>query len=297
MSVRLNPDLLPGLNASIQQSQENEATATEELSSGRSVNQLSDNPSAAAALVVNHNQSSQDAQYLQNLNTLQGRFQVADSALSNAVTSMTSALSLAVEGANGTMSDSDRQAIADQVQGILGQMVGLANTSYQGAYIFAGTAVTAQPFTLDQSTNAVTYNGNDQTTQVQLSNGVSTAANLPGSQLFTNSSGSVLGALQDLYTALTTNTNISGAVTEVQNGLDQLNSQRVFYGNALNQITASENFLNQDTVNLSQQENNLVGADLPTVATNYEQAQIADQATITAASQILQQKNLLDYIV
>ena len=269
MTVRLNPDLLPDLLNSIEQSQQNEATATVQLSSGRSVNQLSDNPADAAALVLNHDQSSQDAQYLQNLNILQGRFQVADSALSNAVTAMTRANSLAIEGANGTMSASDRQAIAGEVQGILDQMLSLANTSYQGAYVFAGTKVTSPPFSLNSATNALSYTGNDQTTKVQLSNGISMTANMPGDQLFLNPAGSVLQSLQDLYTALTTGNNIPAAVTEVQNGLNQLNSQRVFYGNALNQISASESFLNQDTINLSQHENTLVGADLPSVATNY----------------------------
>ena len=66
---------------------------------------------------------------------MQGRFQIADSALSSAATAMTRANTLAVEGANGTMSDSDRQALAEEVQGILQQMLSLANTSYQGAHL------------------------------------------------------------------------------------------------------------------------------------------------------------------
>jgi flagellar hook-associated protein 3 FlgL len=296
MSVRLNPDLIPNLLDSIEQSRQNEAIATEQLSSGRAVNQISDNPSDAAALVLNHDQASQDAQFQQNLTVLQGRYQVADSALSNATTAMTRASSLAVEGANGTLSPSDRQAIAGEVQGILNQMLSLANTSYQGAYIFAGTAVTTQPFSLDANTKTVNYAGNDQTSKVQLSNGISMTANMPGDQLFLNASGSALQSLQDLYTALTTGTNLPAAVTEVQNGLNQLTGERVFYGNALNQISSSESFLSQDTINLSQQENTLVGADMPSVATNFAQAQVATQATISAASQILQQKTLLDYI-
>lgn len=297
MSIRLNPDLIPNLLASIEQAQANETTATQDLSSGQSVNQLSDNPAAAAALVLNHNLSDQDAQYLQNLNTLQGRYQTADSALSNVVQVMTSALSLAVEGANGTMSSSDLQSLATEAQGLLSQVVSLANTSYAGAYIFGGTSVNTQPFTLDTTNNTVTYNGNDNTTTVELSNGNSMTANVPGDQLFQNSAGSVIGSLQDLYTALSTGNNISGAVTEVQNGLDQLNSQRVFYGDALNQISQSESFLNQDQINLSSQENTLVGADMATEATNFSQAEVASQAIISATSEVLNQKTLLDYIV
>ena len=166
MSIRLNPDLLPTLLASIQNSKQNETIATQQLSSGRSVNQLSDNPSAVASLVQNHDQAAADGQYLQNLSTLQGKYQVADSTLGNVVSALTRALSLGVEGANGTLTAADRQAIAGEVQGLLNQVVSLANTSYHGAFLFAGTKVTTQPFTLDTATNAVTYNGNSATTSV-----------------------------------------------------------------------------------------------------------------------------------
>ncbi|HME58167.1 MAG TPA: flagellar hook-associated protein FlgL [Terracidiphilus sp.] len=296
MSVRINPSLLPDLLASIQQSRQNENAATQELSSGRTVNNPSDNPAATAAVVLNHGQSGQDAQFLQNISTLQGRFQTADSTLSNVVQVLTQALSLGTEGANSTVSDSDRQAIATEVQGLLTQTVGLANTTYQGACLFGGTNVNAQPFTLDSTTGAVTYNGNSKTTSVEISQGNSITANVPGDRLFQNGSGSVLGALQDLYTALTTATNMPAAVTEVQSALSQLGVQRVTYGNALNQINQNESFLNQDKLNLSEQENTLEGADLSAVATNFAQAQLAVQATLSATSRVLSQKTLLDYL-
>ncbi len=296
MSVRLNPDLLPSLLASIQQTSQNQANATVELGSGQSVNQLSDDPAAAAALVLNHDQSSQGAQFLQNLNSLQGKYQVADSALSNVVLALTRALSLGTEGANGTVSDSNRQAIAGEVQGLLSQTVNLGNTTYQGSYLFAGTKVSTQPFTVDTTANTVTYNGNSATTSVELSNGDSITANVPGDQIFQNPAGNAIGALQDLYTALTTGANIPAAVTEVQNGLNQISSQRVFYGNALNQINLSETFLNQEQVNLSQQENSLIGANLAQVASSFAQAQVATQATLSATAKVLSLPTLLDYL-
>jgi flagellar hook-associated protein 3 FlgL len=296
MSIRLNPDVLPDLLNEIQQTEQNLNTATQQLSTGRSVNQLSDNPAAAAEVVLNHNQSSQDDQFLTNLNTLQPQLQVADSALSNVVTALTRALSLGTEGANGTNNDGDRQAIASEVQGIQEQLVSLANTTNQGAYLFSGTAVTTQPFTLNTTTGAVTYNGNTGTTSTQLSSGNSITTNVPGSQLFQNASGSVFGSIQDLITALQTNGNIGGAVTEVNNALTTLSTQRVFYGNALNQISASENFLNQDQVNLSTQENALIGANEAQAATNLAQAQTNEQATLAASSRLLSLPNLLTYL-
>ncbi len=209
------------------------------------------------------------------------REKVADSALSNVVTVMTRALSLGVEGANGTLNAGDQQAIASEVQGLLNQTVSLGNTNYQGAYLFGGTAVNTLPFTLNAATNTVTYNGNANTTSVQLSAGVPVTGNVPGSQLFQNASGSALGALQDLYTALSTGTNIPAAVTEIQNALTQVGVQRVTYGNALNQITLSQNFLNQDQQLEHAGEH--AGRRGPGGRRHeLSQAQVAEQATLSA---------------
>jgi flagellar hook-associated protein 3 FlgL len=135
------------------------------------VNQLSDNPAAVATLVGNHNQAAQDDQFLQNTGTSQTRLQVSDSALSNVVAVLTRAVSIGTEGANGTFSAADCQAVAGEVQGLSTQLLSLANTTYQGTYLFSGSAVTTQPFTLNNTTNAVTYNGNANTTSVQISSG------------------------------------------------------------------------------------------------------------------------------
>src|SRR4029077_19354711 len=104
MAIRINPNILPDLLISLAQSKQNEAVATEQLASGRRVNQISDDPSAVATLVGNHNQAGQDDQFLQNLSTLHTRFQVADSTLSSVVEVLTRAIVIGTEGANGTLS-------------------------------------------------------------------------------------------------------------------------------------------------------------------------------------------------
>lgn len=295
-SIRLNPNLLPELLASLQQSTQNLTTATEQLSSGLSVNQLSDNPAAVAALVSNHNQAGQDDQFLQNSSTLQDRFQTADSALSGVVTALTRAISIGTEGANGTVNAADRQAIAGEVQGLQAQLLSLANTSIQGTYLFAGTAVTTQPFTQDPVTGTVTYNGNTGVAPTQIANGESIDTNVPGSQLFLNAAGSAFGALQNLNASLLSGNNIGAAVNQVQSALSQISTQRVFYGNALNQLNLSESFLNQDKINLSSQENALVGVDPAKAASNLAQSQVDQQAVLDATGRILSLPTLLDFL-
>jgi flagellar hook-associated protein 3 FlgL len=296
MASRINPNILPDLLLSIEQSKENEFVATEQLSSGRRVNQLSDNPAAVATLVGNHNQAAQDDQFLQNISSLHTRFQVADSTLSSVVQVITRAIAIGTEGANGTLSQADRQAIAGEVQGLQSQLAGLANTSYQGTYLFSGTAVTTKPFTLNPITGAATYNGNTGVTSVQLSNGNSINTDVPGSQLFQNASGDAFAALQNLNAALLSGNNIGATVTQLGAALSQISTQRVFYGNALNQVNLSENFLNQDKVNLSTQENALIAADPAKAASDLVQAQTANQATLSATGRILSLPTLLDFL-
>jgi flagellar hook-associated protein 3 FlgL len=297
MSVRINPNMVPDLVASIEQSQLNQQTAVQQMSTGRSVNNLSDNPAAAAAFVGNEALTSQNDQFLTNVSDVQGKLQTADSALSNAEQIMTTAITVGTEGANGTMSASDRQALAQQVQGLMQQMLSVANTAYQGVYVFSGTDVTAAPFVADSSApSGVQYNGNSGVTSVQVAEGQSMQTNLPGSQLFLNAGGNVFGSLNDLANALTSGNGIADANTEVQQAFDQLNTQRVFYGNALSQVQNSQSFLNQEQVNLSTQQNQLVGANLTQVVANESQAQVATEAALSATGQILSLPTLLTYL-
>lgn len=297
MSLRVNPNILPDLLSSIAQAQQNQQTAVQEEATGRAVNNLSDNPAAAATLVGNNALSGENDQFLTNLSDLQGKYQVADSTLNNAIQLMTTAISIGTEGANGTISSNERQAIAQQVQGLQQQMLSLANTTYEGTYIFGGTNVTAQPFVQSSSSpSGVQYNGNSNVTSVQISEGQSMQTNVAGNQIFTNSSGNVFGALNDLANALSSGTGIEAANTEVQQAFSQLSTQRVFYGNALSQVQTSESFLNQEQVNLSSQQNALVGANLAQVIAEQSQAQVAEQATLTATGQILNLPTLLSYL-
>lgn len=296
-SIRVNPDILPDLITSIEQAQQNAQTATQELASGRSVNNLSDNPAAAAALVGNDALTSEDDQYLTNLTDLQGKFQAGDSALNSAVQLMTTAISLGTEGATGTLSASDRQVIAQQVQGIQQQMLALANTAYEGTYIFSGTDVTTQPFTQNSgSPSGVQYNGNSNVTRVQIGESQSMQSNITGDQVFTNANGNVFQSLNDLINALNSGTGIATANTEVSQAFSQLTTQQVFYGNALNQVQNSQNYLNQEQVDLSTQQNQLVGANMTQVASDESEAVTAEQAALSATSQILNLPTLLTYI-
>jgi len=295
VALRVDPNLAPDLLNAIEVSLAQQNTAIRQLSTGRSVNAPSDNPSATAALILNQTQAGQNDSFQRNINSLQGMFQTADSTLSSAVQLMTKAISLGTEGANGTLTASDRQAIAAQLQGIQNEMVGLANTSYQGEYLFSGTAVNTVPYAPNAS-GTITYQGNTNTNSLEVLNGQSMQLNVPGSQIFSNASGDVFGSVQQLITAMQTGTGIEAANTAVQNAFQQLNQQRVFYGNGLNQMSSATTFLNSENVQLSQQQNNLIAVDPAKAATDLSQAELQNQAVLAASGKVLSNPTLFSFL-
>jgi len=296
--MRVNPNLVPDILAGLQQSQTTLNQALEQISTGKSVNVPSDNPAAASEMVQNTIETANVDQYTQNVTAVLSKVQASDSALSSVVSSLTQAISLGTEGANSTNSAADQQAIASQVQGILSSVVSLANTSYQGAYLFGGTANSQPPYTADSSSpTGYTYNGNSGQNSVAIGDSTNVQVNLPGSQIFSNSTTNVLGSLSALVTALQSGNSsaISTATTGVTTALNYVGQQRVFYANAESQLNSQETYLQQETVNLSSQQTSLIGVDMAQAATTLSQAETDNSAALAAAAKVLP-TTLLNYL-
>ena len=294
-SLRVNPDILPDLLAQLQMTREQQSTANLELATGSRINKPSDDPAGAAQMVANRDETSQADTFLRSITSVNGLLQTTDSTLSSAVTALQRAISLGVEGANGTLSDADRNAIAGELGGIQQQLMSLGNTSYQGQFIFSGTA-TVQPFVDDPSSpSGVKYQGNTGTNSVAVGHGYALQVNLPGSQLFTSRGADVFQAISDLVAALQSNGDISSAVTELNNAYRHVTEQRVFFGNALNQLQSQQNYLNSEKVDLSTAANSIAGADMAVTASQLNQAELAVNAQLAAMSKI-SQTSLFDYL-
>ncbi|HET9784729.1 MAG TPA: flagellar hook-associated protein FlgL [Terriglobales bacterium] len=292
-SELLNRNLLDALD----QTQQSQSTALTQVETQRRVNVPSDDPVAAALSSGNQAQAAQITQFLQNINSLNGELQVGDSALSSATSLLNRALTLGTQGATGTLSATDRSDLGQEVSQVMDEMVNIANTTFNGAYVFAGTA--GGPAYAADATQAdgVRYNGNNSTNQVQIAPGASVTINQPGSQIFQNGSGSIFQSLYDLKNALNSNDPAAAqtAVTELSSAVKQLGQQRVFYGSTLNRLSSTQTFLSNEQQNLTQQETTLVGTDLASALTQLSAAQTARTAILTAGGH-LSQLSLLNYL-
>jgi len=296
--MRVNPNFAPDILADLYTTENQADTALEQLASGQLINMPSDNPAGASELVQNQAEQGQTDQFVQNTSSVEGLLQTADSTLSSVVSALNQAISVGTEGANGTNSAADLKSLAAQVQGIQSQVFGWANATYQGNYIFAGTATNAPAFVLNPAApDGVTYNGNADTNTVQIAEGNSIQTNLPGSQLFQGAGGDVMGGLQQLITALQSGNTaaVGAATTQLSGALNYLSQQRVFYGNVLQQLTSNQSYLQTEQVNLKTAANSIDGVNMAQAANNLNQAETAQSATLAALAKVIPQ-TLLQYL-
>lgn len=158
----------------------------QQVASGSTLLTAADNPLGAAQAVQLSATSATLAQYSSNQSSALSSLQLEDKTLSS-VTNVLNAVVPSLTGAiNGTLSDSDRSALAAQLQGQRDTLLQLANTTDgTGNYLFAGLQSGNQPFTNSPS-GGVTYSGDTGQQTVQISDSVSVAVGDNGVSVFTS---------------------------------------------------------------------------------------------------------------
>ena len=298
--MRVDPNFVTNLSGALDQSQNVEANLTSQLSSGLRVTSLAIDPTAAAQASMIGSAIAQDDNFVQSASSEGSVLQVTDSTLGDVVTQLTSALTLAVEGSNGTLNAANLSSIAQQLTGIRDQVMSLANTSYQGNYLFAGSQGATQPFTLDTSTSPATisYAGDTNIQYVTTPAGQKIQINLPGTNVFGAGSAGVLGALNQLIadfsggTAAATSAADSAALTTA---IGQVSQQRSILDTSLNRLQSTSTYTQAEEAQLKVQQGNLVASDTASVATQLNSAEVQNQALMSVMS-ALGKNDLFDYL-
>lgn len=285
--MRVDPNYVTNLTSALDQSASEEDTLTSELSSGLRVATLSDDPVAVAQSTLLGSSIAADDTFVQTSSGEISRMQVTDSTLGDVVTQVTTAISTAVSGNNGAaLNASDIASITQQLGGIRDQVLSLANTSYQGQYLFGGSVGSTPPFTLNNATNPATavYNGDNSLQYVETPTGQNIQVNLPGSAVFGTAGGGVLGALNQLisdFSGGAASATLTADTSALTTALGQLSSQRSTLDNALSRLQSTNSYAQTEEGQLQVAQGNLVSADPAAVATQLSQAETQHQALLS----------------
>lgn len=171
-----------------------------QLSSGKRINQPSDDPAGTAYAVDMQATSDWNKQDQSSSQTALNWLQTTSSALQQLSDVAARARTLAVQGANDTNTATDRSGIAQEVSQLIQQVVQIGNTTYGSSAIFAGTQVTTTPFNAQGG-----YAGDTGAISHQLGPGYTMRVNADPTAIFTGTNG-IFTALTNLEQHLNTST-------------------------------------------------------------------------------------------
>jgi flagellar hook-associated protein 3 FlgL len=190
------------------------AQTQQQLSSHLRISEPADDPAAAVRVLDLNGTIAKTKQYQSNIATAQGRLNIEDSALTTAVNILDRAQTLTIQGMNATLNASDRLTIKTEVDQLIQEMAGAANTkNANGEYIFSGDLATVPSFTQNSTSGEYVYQGGPQQRVIQIASarqvadgdlGVNVFANIKSSSPTADQNGnrSIFTVLQALSTAL-----------------------------------------------------------------------------------------------
>jgi len=149
------------------------------LASGQKVSVPSDDPVSAARILKINTYLNELEQYGSNIENATSWMDSTESALKEAGDILQRIRELTEKAANGTNTDESSQAISEEVEQLRDQLITLANSTYQGRYIFGGTQTTTKPYDSDG-----TYNGNSGAIDYEISRGETITVNFSGDMVF-----------------------------------------------------------------------------------------------------------------
>jgi len=275
-----------------------QALLQNQVSTGESFTNASENPNGMAQLLNLDNEQSKITQYQSNANRALNVSQASYAALTQLKTISDRAGELVTLG-QGTGGASSNTAYAQEVNQMIESAVQIGNSTFGNDYLFSGTAVSTTPIVpaRDSSGNvtSVTYAGNTSQSTIQLSDTSSVAA---GSSSSTNT------GIKDFITNLIAlrdalNANSSSALATTQTALvsnednlvDSLSSQ----GAVQTRIQSNQAQQTSRSQQIQSQQSDISSTDMATAVVKLSQTSTAYQAALASASKIMQ-TSLLDYL-
>jgi flagellar hook-associated protein 3 len=186
----------------LEQQQQGLSKLQQQIASGQQLTLPSDNPSAALQAVGLQSMLAQNQQYSTNLTANSSYLSASDTALGQVDTLLNNVQGVALGAVGSTATASSRQAAASQVHDTINQVLGLANTAFDGRYLFSGSSTNMQPYALTSA--GVEYKGNNNTLSSYADTGNLFTTNVTGESAFGGLSTDLGSA--DLNPVLTDNT-------------------------------------------------------------------------------------------
>lgn len=303
MSDRITPAMLTSstlnnINAALASLQR----TSQELSSGKTILQPSDNPYGASRVIDLQSQLEGLNSYAKNAQDGISWENTAGSAMGSMGQAVQRVRELLVEASNGTINQSNREAIAVEVEQLTEVVKQDANAQYGGQSVFSGTLTTTSPY--HQGPNDE-YQGNNETVSRAIGPGASVTISTDISTLLGNGEASGDGKLLD--TLRTIATHLRGGTAEDKSALnstdlqnldanfDTLSQLQAIAGSTINQLQTALTRNEDLQASIGESLSNTDATNIAAASIAFANEQAAYAAALRAGASIVQE-SLLNFL-
>jgi flagellin len=284
----------------LQTAQMKMADSVERLSSGLRINRAKDDAAGLGISNALTQQINGANQGIRNLNDGISMVQTAEGAIGAAQEMAQRILTLATQGANGTLGDSEKKAIRAEMRQLLVAINTIGDrTKFSGNSLLTGTTVTLQVSNV--TTDTITLTGTSAFKKLGVSAGSGTNTHILSDTVdgtgavFTGSQKSdlLIIAVDDKTDAAIADLSFTTIMTRAGDYVADLSTQRSLLGAYQNQIEFSVSNLNELSSNLSAARSNVQDTDYASETASLTKGQILQQAATAMLAQANQMPNVI----
>jgi flagellar hook-associated protein 3 FlgL len=262
--------------------------ANEIVSSGKRINNLSDDPVALTQALNVKSAISNLEQMQRNISTGNSWLVSSESALTHVQDILSETKTLCIQMANATIDSVQRVSAAETVQNLFDEIVSLGNTNIVGSYIFSGSKTDTTPFSEDG-----TYNGNSNAFTVKIGKDTTVEVGSDGGALF----GDILSTIGGLKNSLATDDveGIQDAMSDLDGHFDDISTKISDVGSKMNRMDMKEKIFEDIIFTNTERLSKIEDADMAEAIMELKAREFAYQAALSSSAKLMT-LSLIDYM-
>ncbi len=258
--------------------------AQQRVTTGKKFTRVSQDPVGGGIVVSTNRLLERVSQFSDNLNSAKASLSTQENALGEMTSLLQRANTLAINGANDTLDQTQRDAIAQEVRSVRDSIVKLSNTQdARERFIFAGQNNESKPYSVDTSGNLV-FGGDDLPISAEIRSGEYLRTNVEGTPGMFQGIFDTLTSLEENLKSGSTQLVSDENLVDLKNSLAHVNAVRGQVGIGLKTVDSElvMNIARQD--DLKKQISSVQEVDMAEAIVDYQLAENAYTAALQSAT-------------
>ncbi|MFC1556561.1 flagellar hook-associated protein FlgL [candidate division KSB1 bacterium] len=277
----------------------------EQLASGKRLNKPSDNPTDMANALKLRTILESNFQYEENIKDSITQLTAQEEGLNQVYEVLANLKEITIQGASDSITI--RESIADQVGHMLENMLEIANTKFNGKYIYGGTETLNRPFVLNENVinndvdaAVVDYYGNNEQAERQINENTIVPINISGKEIFDQSAGGGVNIFQMMYDLKRSLENddtveINAKIDEVDSAIEQSLKSFLKIGTRKQLVYFNEDRFMSQNIQVRAALSNIEDTDYGTAFVEFKAEENALNSALSAGARVVS-PSLLDFL-